>query len=72
MYCRERSGGTKFPPYFSTKTPWTGTVEVVGEEDPGGGDVRTINIVNGAFTDEFESEEVHIYKFQIPSPYMPD
>jgi hypothetical protein len=68
MYCRERSGGTKFPPYFSTKTPWTGTVVVVGEEDPGGG-VRTINVVNAAFTDEFGPEEVHIYKFARPSPY---
>ena len=72
MCCRERSGGTKVPPSFVTKTPWTGTVVVVGEEDPGGGQVRTINIVNGTFTDEFDPEEVHIYKFQRPSPYIPD
>jgi hypothetical protein len=58
-----------FRPYFSAKTPWTGTVEVVGEEDPGGGQVRTINIVNGAFTDNFDPEEVHIYKFARPAPY---
>jgi hypothetical protein len=60
-----------FRPYFSNKTTWTGTVEVVGEEAPGGG-VRTIDIVNGAFTDEFDPEVVHIYKFQKPSPYVPD
>jgi hypothetical protein len=71
MYCRERSGGTKVPPCFVTKTPWTGTIEVVGEAAPGGGP-RTINIVNGTFTDEFDPEEVHIYKFQRPSPYVPD
>ncbi len=60
-----------FRPYFSSKTPWTGTVEVVGEEGPGGGP-RTINIVNGKFSDEFYPEQVHIYKFQRPSPYVPD
>ena len=49
----------------------TGTVEVVGEEGPGG-EVRTINIVNGTFTDDFDPETVHIYKFQKPSPYVPD
>ena len=58
-----------FRPYFSSKTPWTGTVEVVGEEDPGGGGVRTINVVNGTFADEFDPEEVHIYKFARPAPY---
>jgi hypothetical protein len=46
-------------------------VEVVGEEGPAGGS-RTINIVDGAFTDEFLPEEVHIYKFQRPAPYVPD
>jgi hypothetical protein len=56
-----------FRPYFSSKTPWTGTVEVVGEEGPGG--VRTINIINGGFTDQFVQEEVHIYKFARPAPY---
>jgi hypothetical protein len=60
-----------FRPYFSTKTTWTGAVEVVGEEGTGG-EPRTINIVNGAFADEFDPEEVHIYKFQRPSPYVPD
>jgi len=68
MYCRERSGGTKVPPSFVTKTPWTGTVEVVGEQDPFGG-TRTINISNGTFTDEFVEEQVHIYKFSRPTPY---
>jgi len=57
-----------FRPYFSSKSPWTGTVEVVGEEGPGG--VRTINIINGGFTDQFVQEEVHIYKFVRPAPYV--
>jgi hypothetical protein len=61
-----------FRPYFSSKTTWSGTVEVIGEEGPGGGQVRTIDIVNGTFTDDFDPEEVHIYKFQRPSPYVPD
>jgi hypothetical protein len=59
-----------FRPYFSNKTTWTGTVEVVGEEGPGG-EPRTINIVNGAFTDNFFPEEVHIYKLERPSPFAP-
>ena len=56
-----------FRPYFSSKTPWTGTVEVVGEEVPTG--PRTINITNGTFTDDFVPEQVHIYKFQRPVPF---
>ena len=56
-----------FRPYFSSKNLWTGTVEVVGEEGPTG--PRTINIVNGTFTDQFVPEQVHIYKFVRPTPY---
>lgn len=54
-------------PYFSSKTPWTGTVEVVGEEGPTG--PRTINIVDGTFADQFVPEQVHIYKFTRPAPF---
>jgi hypothetical protein len=42
----------------------------VGEEGPGG-EPRTINIVNGAFTDNFYPEEVHIYKLERPTPFAP-
>ena len=57
-----------FRPYFSSKTPWTGTVEVVGEQGPGGGP-RTIGVFNGSFADQFVPEQVHIYKFARPTPY---
>jgi len=58
----------RFRPYFSNKTTWSGTVEVVGEKNEFGAQ-RTIEIVGGAFTDEFVPEQVHIYKFARPSPY---
>jgi hypothetical protein len=51
-----------FRPYFSSKTPWTGTVEVVGED-------RNIPISGGEFADTLSPEVVHIYKFTRPDPY---
>ena len=51
-----------FRPYFSNKTAWTGTVDVVGEG-------RSIPVSGGEFADTFSPEVVHIYKFTRPDPY---
>ena len=47
-----------FEPYFSGD--WTdGSVTVVNE-------ARTVPVTNGAFSDDFQGEDVHIYKFNKP------
>jgi hypothetical protein len=48
----------KFKPYFSGY--WAANTVTVVNED------RTINVVNGTFTDTFMGEDVHIYKFTKP------
>jgi hypothetical protein len=56
-----------FRPFFSGV--WTDAYVTVLNEDVGPGIPRTIPVVNGTFTDNFQGEDVHIYKFTKPPRY---
>ena len=53
-----------FKPYFSGS--WLATYVEVIEPD---GSTTQLPVVNGTFTDTFEGEDVHIYKFTKPARF---
>jgi hypothetical protein len=62
-YGRDSARGGVFYCGLAARAPGpVNAVEVVNED-------RTVNVVNGVFTDTFQGETVHIYKFEKPTRF---